>query len=106
MPEVAKSMTNVYYDTAASPFLYSKKIYAIASEMVGVGKILFGTDFPLLLPGRYFQELEASGLSIEDRCPTYCLMKVDFPSARRVPSSLTTRLFALINLLFTSTTSP
>jgi predicted TIM-barrel fold metal-dependent hydrolase len=67
MPEVAKSMTNVYYDTAASPFLYSKKIYAIASEMVGVGKILFGTDFPLLLPGRYFQELEASGLSKEDR---------------------------------------
>ena len=67
MPEVAKAMTNVYYDTAASPFLYSKKIYAIASEMVGVGKILFGTDFPLLLPGRYFQELEASGLSNEDR---------------------------------------
>jgi predicted TIM-barrel fold metal-dependent hydrolase len=67
MPEVAKSMTNVYYDTAASPFLYSKKIYAIVREMVGVEKILFGTDFPLLLPGRYFQELEASGLSKEDR---------------------------------------
>jgi predicted TIM-barrel fold metal-dependent hydrolase len=67
MPEVAKSMTNVYYDTAASPFLYTKKIYPIAREMVGVEKILFGTDFPLLLPGRYFQELEASGLSEEDR---------------------------------------
>ncbi|HUL29496.1 MAG TPA: amidohydrolase family protein, partial [Thermodesulfobacteriota bacterium] len=46
MPEVAKGMTHVYYDTAASPFLYSKKIYAIAKEIVGVEKILFGTDFP------------------------------------------------------------
>lgn len=67
MPEVAKAMANVYYDTAASPFLYSKKIYAIVSEIVGARKILFGTDFPLISPRRYFQELEGSGLSGEDR---------------------------------------
>jgi len=67
MPEVAKAMANVYYDTAASPLLYSKKIYAIVSEIVGVRKVLFGTDFPLLSPRRYFQELEGSGLSREDR---------------------------------------
>jgi predicted TIM-barrel fold metal-dependent hydrolase len=67
MPEVSKTMANVYYDTAASPFLYSKKIYAIVSQIVGARKILFGTDFPLLSPRRYFQELEESGLSGEDR---------------------------------------
>jgi predicted TIM-barrel fold metal-dependent hydrolase len=67
MPEVAKAMANVYYDTAASPFLYSKKIYAIVSEIVGAEKILFGTDFPLIRPQRYFQELEESGLSEGDR---------------------------------------
>jgi predicted TIM-barrel fold metal-dependent hydrolase len=67
MPEVAKAMTHVYYDTAASPFIYSRKIYAIAREMVGAEKILFGTDFPLIRPQRYFQELEESGLSGEDR---------------------------------------
>jgi len=67
MPEVAKSMVNVYYDTAASPFLYSKKIYAIAREMVGVEKIFFGTDFPLISPRRYFKELEESGLSKQDQ---------------------------------------
>ena len=67
MPEVAKTMANVYYDTAASPFIYSKKIYAIASEIVGAEKILFGTDFPLIRPQRYFRELEASGLSEEDQ---------------------------------------
>jgi predicted TIM-barrel fold metal-dependent hydrolase len=67
MPEVARAMTNVYYDTAASPLLYTKKIYAAVSEMVGVSKVLFGTDFPLLPPKRYLQELETSGLSKEDR---------------------------------------
>jgi predicted TIM-barrel fold metal-dependent hydrolase len=67
MPEVAKAMKNVYYDTAASPFLYSRKIYAIAAELVGVEKIIFGSDFPLVRPQRYFQELEESGLSIGDR---------------------------------------
>jgi predicted TIM-barrel fold metal-dependent hydrolase len=67
MPEVAKTMVNVYYDTAASPFIYSKKIYAIASQILGVEKILFGTDFPLIPPRRYFKELEESGLSKQDR---------------------------------------
>ncbi|OGQ12710.1 MAG: hypothetical protein A2026_04565 [Deltaproteobacteria bacterium RBG_19FT_COMBO_46_12] len=67
MPEVAKRLVNVYYDTAASPFLYSKKIYAIACEIVGVEKILFGTDFPLISPRRYFKELEESGLSRQDQ---------------------------------------
>jgi len=67
MPEVAKAMTNVYYDTAASPFLYSKRIYRIVSEIVGAEKIIFGSDFPLVRPRRYFQELEESGLSEEDQ---------------------------------------
>lgn len=67
MPEVSKAFKNVYYDTAASPFIYSKKIYGIAKEMVGVEKILFGSDFPLIRPRRYFRELEESGLSLEDR---------------------------------------
>jgi predicted TIM-barrel fold metal-dependent hydrolase len=67
MPEVAKAMANVYYDTAASPFLYSKKVYAMVSEIVGVKKILFGSDFPLLSPQRYFRELQESGLSKEDQ---------------------------------------
>ncbi len=67
MPEVERAMGNVYYDTAASPFLYSKKIYGVAKEIVGAEKILFGSDFPLVSPQRYFEELEASGLSVEDR---------------------------------------
>jgi predicted TIM-barrel fold metal-dependent hydrolase len=67
MPEVAKEMTHVYYDTAASPFIYSKKIYAVVSQIVGVDKIFFGTDFPLISAKRYFKELEECGLSKQDQ---------------------------------------
>ena len=67
MPEVAKAMTHVFYDTAASPFLYSKKIYAAVSHIVGPEKILFGSDFPLIPTKRYLQEIEGSGLAPEDQ---------------------------------------
>ena len=67
MPEVKKTMTQVYYDTAASPFLYSPKIYSIASGIVGSEKILFGTDYPLISPKRYFKELDESVLSEDDK---------------------------------------
>ena len=67
MPEVAKAMAHVCYDTAASPFLYSQKVYAVVSRMVGPEKILFGSDFPLIPPRRYLQELKASGLPEEDQ---------------------------------------
>jgi predicted TIM-barrel fold metal-dependent hydrolase len=67
MPEVSKRMANVYYDTAASPFLFSNKIYTIACRVVGSDRILFGTDFPLLSPQRYFQDLRESGLPEEDQ---------------------------------------
>jgi len=64
--EVKESLKNVFFDTAASPFLYDPAIYAIAAKLIGVDKILFGTDFPLLKPARYFRELEKSGLSSDE----------------------------------------
>ena len=56
-------MQNTWFDTAASPFLYDKEIYFIAAKIVGSEKILFGSDFPLLKPGRYFKEMREAGLS-------------------------------------------
>ncbi len=67
MPEVSKAFHHVCYDTAASPYLYSNKIFRIVREMVGIEKILFGSDYPLISPERYFKELEESGLSEPDR---------------------------------------
>jgi len=67
MPEVKKTMRQVYYDTAASPFLYSPKIYSLASEIVGPDRILFGSDYPLISPKRYFKELGETTLSEDDK---------------------------------------
>jgi predicted TIM-barrel fold metal-dependent hydrolase len=64
--EVKESLNHVWYDTAASPFLYDPDIWFYAKAMAGLEKILFGTDFPLLKPTRYFKELESSGLSTGD----------------------------------------
>ncbi len=64
--EVGQTLKNVWFDTAASPFLYSTDIYRYARDLVGIEKILLGTDFPLLKPKRYFRELEKSGLSSKE----------------------------------------
>ncbi len=64
--EVKDTLKNIYFDTAASPFLYHRDIWAFAKQVAGIDKILFGTDFPLLKPVRYFRELELSGLEKED----------------------------------------
>jgi predicted TIM-barrel fold metal-dependent hydrolase len=55
-------LSDVYFDTAASPFLYRPEIYAAAARIVGPERILFGSDYPLIKPERYFKEIEASGL--------------------------------------------
>ncbi len=63
MPEVARAAQMVYYDTAASPFLYRPLIYRIALKIVGPERILFGSDYPLIPPARYFDELKQIQLS-------------------------------------------
>lgn len=60
MPEVSKSLKNVYYDTAASPFLYHNDIYDIAARIVGHEKILFGSDYPLIGFKRYTESIEST----------------------------------------------
>jgi predicted TIM-barrel fold metal-dependent hydrolase len=63
--EVPEALDQVYYDTAASPYLYRTTIYGIAAGILGHEKILFGSDFPLLSPERYFREFADSGLGEE-----------------------------------------
>lgn len=65
--EVSEALAGVWVDTAASPFLYHPEIYPLALKILGAEKILFGTDFPLLRPSRYFREIEEAGVSDADR---------------------------------------
>ena len=65
MPEVKKAMANVYFDTAASPLLYTPEVYNQVIPLVGANKILFGSDYPLLAPGRLIKEIKALDLPEE-----------------------------------------
>ena len=67
MKEVRESFGNVYYDTAATPFLYNARIYDVAKAMDLCEKILFGSDFPLLPKSRYMDAIENSALSYADK---------------------------------------
>lgn len=53
MPEVRRTLARAYYDTSAAPYLYGPEVYEVAAKCAGAGKLVFGSDFPLLAPGRY-----------------------------------------------------
>lgn len=60
--EVRETLANIWYDTAASPYLYRPEIYKQAVQLAGLEKILLGSDYPLIGPKRYFDELNRAGL--------------------------------------------
>lgn len=47
MPEVRRALGNVYYDTAAWPFLYTDLAFQVV-DLAAPGKLLFATDYPLV----------------------------------------------------------
>jgi predicted TIM-barrel fold metal-dependent hydrolase len=53
MPELRKTLADVYYDTAALPYLYDSGIYRAVQATAGAHKLLFGSDYALLSPARY-----------------------------------------------------
>lgn len=61
MPELLYLLRNVYYDTAASPFLYRDKIYHLAMELIP-HKVLWGSDYPLMDQVDFLQRLRWSRL--------------------------------------------
>ncbi len=65
MPEVKKAMSNVFFDTAASPFLYTSQVYHQVIQLVGADKVLFGSDYPLLAQSRLLKEIESLDLPEE-----------------------------------------
>ena len=66
MPEVAAALGNVYFDTAASPFLYAPEVYSTVSSLVGPDRILFASDFPLMEQSRPLAQVTALRLPPED----------------------------------------
>ena len=56
-------LKNIWYDTAASPYLYDPCVYDIAVDAGIRDRVLFGTDFPLLGPDRYFRDMDNSKIN-------------------------------------------
>jgi predicted TIM-barrel fold metal-dependent hydrolase len=77
MPEVARVMRNVYYDTAASLYLYQDDIFSLAARWAP-GKVLFATDYPLIAPGRLIERMQTA------RMPTATLRRMLGGNAWRV----------------------
>ena len=55
MPEVADMTRNVFYDTAASTYLYRPAIFRAVLAVVGPHRVLWGSDHPVLGMGRFLR---------------------------------------------------
>jgi len=54
MPEIrVLCKANLWFDTAAVPFLYDETAYRAVVDLVGADRLLFGSDHPLLRAPRY-----------------------------------------------------
>ena len=67
---------NLYFDTAASPLLHDSGVFRRAADLVGAARIIYGSDYPLLLHpresrkpgfGRFLAEIAAAGLDPGER---------------------------------------
>ncbi len=65
MPEVRQVLRNVYYDTAASLYLYRDDIFPLAAR-IAPRKLLFATDYPLISQGRFLRRVRRAGLAASD----------------------------------------
>ncbi len=55
MPEVAEDLRHVWYDTAASTYLYDHRVAGIVESLVSAKRILWGSDFPVLRQKRFLK---------------------------------------------------
>ncbi len=76
LPDGAPLPANLYFDTAASPLLYPPDVFRRAAGLVGADRILYGSDYPLLLypresrkPGfaRFLGDIARCGLGEAER---------------------------------------
>ena len=70
MPEVKKSLRNVWFDTAAAFLLYDSESVSRLVGIAGHERVLFASDYPLLSPRRQLELIESSlpGGAVEAVC--------------------------------------
>lgn len=67
---------NLFFDTAASPLLYDRGVFRRSVDRVGAGRVIYGSDYPLILYprethtpdfGRFLGEIAGAGLTPDER---------------------------------------
>ena len=75
-PRLREILRNVAYDCAASPLLYDRRVFRQVVDLVGADRVLYGSDYPLLLYPREQQapefkrllnDLVTAGLTAEEQ---------------------------------------
>lgn len=67
MPEVRRALANTWFDSAASPYLYDRRVFRIGVDLVGADRVLFGSDYALLPIDRAARQVERSSLDAAER---------------------------------------
>ncbi len=65
MPEIQRITANVWYDTAATLYLYRATIFPIAAQLVGTERILFASDYGVLSQQRVITHIRQAGMDAE-----------------------------------------
>lgn len=66
MPEVKIACANVAYDSAATSYLYNQDVFRHVVDIVGVEKVLFASDWPVLAQGRLINRVRDAGLTDDE----------------------------------------
>ena len=57
---------DVYVDTSAMPYLYDPATVRALISSIGIDRVLFATDYPLMRQERVIQYLDKAGLTSEE----------------------------------------
>jgi uncharacterized protein len=71
MPEVRAASSNLYYDSAASSYLYDTRVFQMMLQIVGPERLLWGSDYPVLGQRRFLSRI--AELTLDEQARTALL---------------------------------
>jgi predicted TIM-barrel fold metal-dependent hydrolase len=77
MPDLSPQLANVYYDSAASTYLYRADVFDIVTRIVGMDRVIWGSDYPILGQRRFLA-------MVRDHAPVDGLSQITGGNALRV----------------------
>ena len=66
MPEMCAALPNLYFDSAATEYLYDRRVFGLVAGVAGEDRVIFGSDYPLLGQKRAYDHAISAGLSAAD----------------------------------------